>query len=45
MRSQEVFNQRSELRLEIPFDGRFASEEVLIFFSLGRRFFLDIDVS
>jgi len=45
MQSPMIFIPRFEFRVQILFEPRFAPEAVLIFFSLGRRFFLDIDVS
>ena len=45
MRLRAIFDPRFEFRLEVYLDGRFAAETMLIFFSLLRRFFLDIDVA
>jgi len=36
---------RFEIRVPILLGPQFAPEVMLIFFSLGRRFFLDIDVA
>ncbi len=45
IRLHAIFDLHSEFRLGIRFDRRFAAKTMLIFFSLYRRFFLDIDVA
>jgi len=42
---RHFFIALSEIRVQIRFEPHFATEMVLIFFSLGCRFFLDIDAA
>jgi len=47
MRSDRLhlFIAHFEIRVQFLFEPRFVAETVLIFFSLGCRFFLDIDAA